>query len=55
MAITVNLPKPKEGILVPRELKPDEKLKSGKTPLATSEKEIKPEDIKPNEVPKESN
>jgi hypothetical protein len=45
MAITVNLPKQKEVPLVPRELKPDEKLKSGKAPLTSSEKEIKPEDV----------
>jgi len=45
MAITVRLPKQKEETLVPRELKLDEKLKSGKAPLASSEKEIKPEDL----------
>lgn len=45
MAITVRLPKQKEEIIVHRELKPDEKLKSGKAPLASSEKEIKPEDL----------
>lgn len=44
MAITVRLPKRKEEIIVPRELKLDEKLKSGKAPLA-SEKEIKTEDL----------
>jgi len=44
MAITVRLPKQKEVTIVPQEHKPDEKLKSGKAPLA-SEKEIKPEDL----------
>jgi len=46
MAITVRLPKRKEDDLVPFELKPDEKLKSGKAPLAVSEKETKLEDTK---------
>ena len=45
MAITIRLPKQKEDTIVPKELKPDEKLKSGKAPLALSEKDIKPEDL----------
>jgi len=45
MAITVNLPKQKEETLVPRELKPNEKLAGVVNPLASSEKSIKPEEL----------
>lgn len=45
MAITVRLPKQKEEPVVPRELKPTEKLAGVKNPLASSEKPIKAEEL----------
>ena len=45
MAITVKLPKQKEATVVPRELKPNEKLASIKAINTPSEKSIKPEEF----------